>query len=366
MAFSLEQLLELRPYLYHLTAASNVPRILARGSLESAEDLLVAGGRPELVSDRRVAAVDLSIAGERVHVRDQKPLFEGNMHLDEGWTFDGFVAHLNRYVFFWPGDEKGPIDSGLRHWGRYEEERPRMLRLNSSILLAPQNRGRVRVCRFNSGSPRWTRGRPSPRGSRTFVRPDDADFTPGSTVEIVVEGPVELGAEVWTGASPSGPWVIAGSPAVEGPAAQLSTKRKGDIAELHVTSLLLSDPALEVFTAASDDGHGSDLAVRSSRTGRWYSVQVKAAGPTVNPFVYLDRFRGEEDFIVAVVVLDERGLPQATYLVPAPAWAQDTSGALGRNEGGGESGPYVEVRTMAPRYRDALAAYESSRMLGTL
>jgi hypothetical protein len=71
----------------------------------------------------------------------------------------------------------------------------------------------------------------------------------------------------------------------------ITVKRKGDLAELHVAATLLSDPELEVFVAACDDGHGSDLAVRSTRTGRWYSVQVKATGSTVNPWVPMTRFR---------------------------------------------------------------------------
>lgn len=48
------------------------------------------------------------------------------------------------------------------------------------------------------------------------------------------------------------------------------TKCRGDIAELPVVPILLSDPWLEVFVAACDDGHGSNLVVRSMRTGRWY------------------------------------------------------------------------------------------------
>jgi len=39
---------------------------------------------------------------------------------------------------------------------------------------------------------------------------------------------------------------------------RISPKRKGDLAELHVASLLLDDSDLEVFTTTSDDGHGSE------------------------------------------------------------------------------------------------------------
>jgi len=137
----------------------------------------------------------------------------------------------------------------------------------------------------------------------------------------------------------------------------LTSKRKGDIAELHVASLLLTDPALEVFMSACDDGHGSDLAVRSTRTERWYSVQVKAAGLTANPFVALDRFRGTDDFLVAAVVLDGTGLPTVAFLIPGSAWATDESGCLSRNEDGGKAGGYVEVRTTAAKYRGALQQY---------
>ncbi|QDV07258.1 hypothetical protein Poly30_27770 [Planctomycetes bacterium Poly30] len=146
----------------------------------------------------------------------------------------------------------------------------------------------------------------------------------------------------------------------------LGPKRKGDIAELHVASLLLSDPALEVFTAACDDGHGSDIAVRSTRTNRWYSVQVKAAGSTVNPWVKANRFRATADFLVAAVMLDERGLPGQTFLIPGAAWLEDTSRCLGKNDDGGANGPYVEVRTMAAMHAPALQAYDALAMLSKL
>ena len=146
----------------------------------------------------------------------------------------------------------------------------------------------------------------------------------------------------------------------------LTTKRKGDLAEMHVASLLLADPALEVFTSASDDGHGSDLAVRSTRTGRWYSIQVKAATRATAPFVYLNRFRPTPEFIVAAVVLDDEARPVAVYLVPGTAWETDASGCLGRNEDGGEAGPYVEIRTNAAKHAAALGAYALDRVIWTL
>lgn len=146
----------------------------------------------------------------------------------------------------------------------------------------------------------------------------------------------------------------------------LNTKRKGDLAELHVATRLLSDPDLEVFRTVSDDGHGSDLAVRSTRTQLWYSIQVKAATQTVNPFVYLSRFRAAPDYIVAAVVLDDEGIPGRTLLVRGTDWELDKSGCLGRNECGGKNGPYVEVRTTTRSYEAPLAAYDFDRVISSL
>jgi hypothetical protein len=147
---------------------------------------------------------------------------------------------------------------------------------------------------------------------------------------------------------------------------ELTTKRKGDIAELYVASLLLSDPSLEVFTSACDDGHGSDLAIRSARTGRWYAVQVKATGPTVNPWIPEKRFRDADDFLLAAVVLDPFGIPASAYLVPASAWKTDASGCLGQNSNGGANGPYFEVRTTARRHAESLAKYRIQHVMTSL
>jgi hypothetical protein len=147
---------------------------------------------------------------------------------------------------------------------------------------------------------------------------------------------------------------------------ELSTKRKGDIAQLHVASLLMADPELEVFVSACDDGHGSDLAVRSTRTGRWYSVQVKATGPTANPWIPMSSFRETGDYLVAAVVLDGASKPTQVYIIPGTAWRVDTSDCLGRNEGGGRGGPYFEVRTAGAKHVTALGRYAVGLVLPDL
>jgi hypothetical protein len=53
---------------------------------------------------------------ERVNLRDQAPLYEKKIRLHDGWSFEKFVEHLNRHVFFWSGWETGPIDYGARYF----------------------------------------------------------------------------------------------------------------------------------------------------------------------------------------------------------------------------------------------------------
>ncbi len=130
MAFARERFKEIRPYLYHLTARANVERIARTGRLESAAALMrMMGCGEEAVRSRRREAMVVGADGGSVHIRDQAPLHMGNMGLEKGWSFEDFVCRLNELVFFWPGDKREPIPYGARHFERYREERPVILRV---------------------------------------------------------------------------------------------------------------------------------------------------------------------------------------------------------------------------------------------
>jgi hypothetical protein len=98
MPFSLDDFSRRRPYIYHLTAADNVPSIRVFGRLLSAATLAEKAGRPELRTQRRPDQVRLQHPA--CTLRDQGPLHLGNMALEEGWSLDMFVALLNERVFF--------------------------------------------------------------------------------------------------------------------------------------------------------------------------------------------------------------------------------------------------------------------------
>ncbi|MGD9692302.1 MAG: hypothetical protein AB7G17_12770 [Phycisphaerales bacterium] len=192
----LDAFVTLRPRLYHLTAQSNVERVLRKGILRSASELFEAAGEAHRSRARRRGHERVKIADEWVHIRDQAPLHAGNMALMEGWSYDDFVEHVNRHVFFWPGDLQGPIDYGLRHFQRYLKEDVAVLSVSTSGLIAANPDRAPLFSAYNSGSPRCVGGLKSPRGPQTYLPPEQFAETPGRVIEFVFPDRVVLPADV--------------------------------------------------------------------------------------------------------------------------------------------------------------------------
>jgi hypothetical protein len=189
-AMDMERFCRLRPWLYHLTARENVGRIVRMGRLIPAAETIECGLRSDLRHERRGEPVRVAVSGEVVHVRDQRPLYERNVSLEGGWSFGDLVAALNERVYFWPGGEAGPIGYGRRHFGRYSSDDCVVLRARTAAVFGANPK--PEFCRVNSGSPRWSRGRASVRGPRTFVAAGDFDGGPGEVVEVTYRGRVLL------------------------------------------------------------------------------------------------------------------------------------------------------------------------------
>lgn len=206
MPFDAEAFAALRPCLFHLTARGNVRIIGRERRLDSMATLAQKAGRVNLINVRRQESIELAIHGDLVHIRDQAPLHANNMSLDDKWTFARFVSYLNSHVFFWPGTLDGPIAYGLRHFAKYADERPALLRVATQELFAINPAVQFLFCRYNSGSPRWSRGEASPRGATTFVPSSRASFLPSNVVEVTVAGTVRLPSGTQVGSDPAGPW----------------------------------------------------------------------------------------------------------------------------------------------------------------
>ncbi len=205
MPFTIKNFVTIRPYLFHLTAPENLPRIRTTRMLVPATDLLIEAGRSEVIRQKRAEALCVAVADAPVHVRDQAPLHEGNVQLEDGWDFGTLIEALNSRVYFWPGKDGGPIEPGKRHFERYKEERPAIIRVNSAYMfreyqLTPE------FCKYNSGSPRCNAGRRSPRGARTFVACGQAGYTAGKVVEVTFSGPVRLPADAEISRYPDDTW----------------------------------------------------------------------------------------------------------------------------------------------------------------
>lgn len=206
MSFSHDDLARLRPYLFHLTARENLNRIRQLWQLQSAAQTATHAGRLDVLQTPRRRHVAVLLDGEAVLLRDQAPLHKGNMQLEAAWSFERFVGYLNERVFFWPGDEYGPISYGVRHFERYEEEAPVILRVPFVATLEANPNVTPLFCRYNSGSPRWSRGKAAPRGGSTFVTAAVAPFRASQVVEVTVPDTVSLPSEVMIGPHPCGPW----------------------------------------------------------------------------------------------------------------------------------------------------------------
>jgi hypothetical protein len=187
-----DKLCSLRPYSYHLTHVDNVRPILARGELLSCAELLRVSGGEISVRERRPEMVSIELGGNRVFLRDQRPLHAGNVSLEDDWEFADLVEHINGHVFFWPGIANGPIGSGQRHFDRYAAENPAILRVRTADLFEANVPRAPLYCKYNSGAPRCTGGQGSPRGKQVYIRGDDAEFGVGGVVEVLYRRAAKL------------------------------------------------------------------------------------------------------------------------------------------------------------------------------
>jgi hypothetical protein len=208
MTLTFDEFFQQRPYLYHLTACSNIPAIESVGELKSSAELLEEAGKERMLRTKRKRSEQLVVGGFAVSLRDQAPLYAGNIQLRHGWTFSDVVEMLNEHVYFWPGDSGSPSRYGVRHYCRYEKEGEEltMLRVAATDLLSANPESHPRFCRYNSGSPRCSGGQRSPRGDDTFQAEADFAGTPSDVVEVVFHRRVRLPPAILYGHLVEGRW----------------------------------------------------------------------------------------------------------------------------------------------------------------
>ena len=192
MSFTISEYAELRPYLYHVTARENLPRLQRTRRLDPAAELIRAAARPHLLRTRRPEPVSIFVDGEPVVLKDQRPLIEANVSLADGWQFADLVEFLNEHVFFWPGDAIGPVLSGRRLLAHYEEELPAVLRVPLTDVVAINPQLPPLFSPYNTGAPRMQRGKPARRGPDLFRPAHEARRRRFEVVEVAFRGPIKL------------------------------------------------------------------------------------------------------------------------------------------------------------------------------
>lgn len=195
-----------RPWLYHLTARMNVERIREEGRLDCAATLLRAGDRESVVRQRRESCEVVRVRDSSIHIRDQRPLHRKNMSLLGGWGFEDWVEHLNGLVFFWPGSDERPVCNGVRHYQRYKGDEVCVIRVGTKDTFDKNRPAEPRFSRYNSGSPRCSKGKRSPRGPDTIVSGDRFKDAPSDVVEVAYRKQVTLPKSAQVACTPFGEW----------------------------------------------------------------------------------------------------------------------------------------------------------------
>jgi len=206
MSFAINQFLVLRPYLYHLTFPENLIRIQKTLILEPTNSLLAKAGQSALGRERRRVHRTIEIENQSTRLRDQYPLHKGNVRLPEDWSYEDLLHYINDHVFFWPGSAAGPIPYGLRHFQRYESEKPVILRVSTAELLLGNADSEALFCKYNSGAPRCSHGNKSPRGPNTFANAANFGHPARNVIEVTFRSFVRLPLSAHAARSPAGHW----------------------------------------------------------------------------------------------------------------------------------------------------------------
>lgn len=209
MGINLADLIAMSPCLYHVTYENSLSRIRRLRCLESAAALMNAGGQNSWLRRRRDSMLSFMAGEDPIVLTDQLPINDKNIAFQSGWMLPDLIEALNQRVFFWRGSEEGLLRSNQGHFEKYEDAGHGLvfLRLSFEETIRLNAERGPELCKHNSGAARQYDGKPIPRGPKTFVQPEDADFKKGKVQEVVFRAFVHLpgSTEICPG-SWKGPW----------------------------------------------------------------------------------------------------------------------------------------------------------------
>jgi hypothetical protein len=203
----LADFLKLRPYVYHCCGEINFESIRRDRALRSATNLLNESGHEYLLRKHRKESVRLNLPSGEVEIRDNAPLRLGSLALQDGISLEDFLLELNSRVFLWPGNAKGPISVGRKHFEHYRGiGAVHLLKIPTAGLLVANADRNLSFTYCNSGAARHQQGLPVQRGKSTFVAPLHATKPAAAIRELTFVGSVRLPDNTEWAESLSGPW----------------------------------------------------------------------------------------------------------------------------------------------------------------
>ena len=162
--------------LFHLTHPDNLCNIRQCGQLFSAAELLKQHGK-KCLREKRNTCCELSPG---IVLNDQKPLQAGHVELSGFNEWGDFVEFLNRHVFFWTNNKsKNGFEKKYNNYILLTCDLPDLKETTS-----PKN---ILFSQYNSGAPRTSKGKKSPRSPDMFKC-----FQGTRAVEIVFKDSVYL------------------------------------------------------------------------------------------------------------------------------------------------------------------------------
>jgi len=204
MGFQLSDFAAKRPVAYHVTRQENLPLIRASRALYSAGKLLTLGGREDLLRAQRRGNITLQVGEHSAIVRDQDRLVAGSLDLAPGISLPDYIAYLNRWIFFWPGDWQAP-SSRTKDIASATGE-VAVIRISVTALFSRNAGLTPAFSQVNSGAARHHTGKPAKRDLNVHRRAGIFRTKATDVVEMVFEDEAMLPDNAEVAQSISGPW----------------------------------------------------------------------------------------------------------------------------------------------------------------
>ena len=180
-------------FLYHFGPVANRNSIENLRCLLSA-DLLRALSNEDRNDSRRRERIPMDSPIFNAMLNDQDALNYGHVKHADSMPKTDFVALLDQFCFFWPGDKSGPIDMGRNFVKRYQGNGDQLFGISvpTEAFLKANHSRRIALSNCNSGAPRSNPNAVIYRGNDTFIDWDAYQDKAATVKEVAVLGYARL------------------------------------------------------------------------------------------------------------------------------------------------------------------------------